>query len=50
MVDMKNIPQDMGKLMMQPEMGKNYRPPSARSSARGSFYSNMDFSHINLPI
>ncbi|CDW84307.1 UNKNOWN [Stylonychia lemnae] len=50
MVDMKNIPQDVGKLMMQSDFSRNYRPPSARSSAKGSFYSNMDFSHINLPV
>jgi hypothetical protein len=51
MVDANNIPQDLGKFMMNSEQSRNYRPPSARSSVKGSFYSNMgDFSHISLPI
>lgn len=37
--------------MLNTEQAKNYRPPSARSSVKGSFYSNMgDFSHIALPV
>ena len=51
MVDANNLPQDIGKLMMMGDPSRNYRPPSARSSNKGSFYSNMgDLSNISLPL
>ena len=47
-VDYNNIPQDVAKIV-NTDHSRTYKLGSARSSARGSFLANNDFSNIPLP-